>query len=684
MPKHHHMVSFIFKRWREFSLLGVLLIIVLSAMWLQSHALHRLSTDLPKHVTTLIEAERALSTSHLWAEEIFAGDTKHHAGEVFGEIRRATLAFQELLRAHTSDEHQLNSPGINPAVLIVDVLESIRTYDALMQLRFDNQSSQTAASELDEQIDQLNWKIKRHADVLVDRYALETEHETTQFQKLTYVLLAILAIACGLCFIVYYRIESHRDGTWEALISAHRDIEEKNERLKDLVHRDGLTGLPNRTHVMEYLGETIVETRLTSKAFCLLLIDLDGFKDINDTLGHDFGDKLLEAVASRLIENAPRSSFIARPGGDEFMIVLPTCFDVDAAIVGAQTVIAAILSSFEKPFDLAGAKLSIGACIGIASYPLDASDRRTLIKNADLAMYAAKSRGRNRAVMYNEDIGRAFEIKSRLTQDMRHALKRRELFVIYQPFVRLSDCYPIGAEALLRWQHPELGLISPSDFIPVAEETGHIVEIGGWVLDEAIRQHLSWQTRGCRAKKISVNLSAVQIVEEDIVSRLTGLMIAHNLDDLSFLELEITESALMADRAVAKEMLRDIRALGARVAIDDFGTGYTSLSYLSEFEFDTLKLDRSIVSKVQNPGKERSILRAMVLMAQDLNIDIVAEGIETDAQRLIVTEAACTLGQGYLFSRPLPPLQALAHFRVAEKKVAICSPEMAFSQDALT
>ncbi|MDX2219427.1 MAG: PAS domain S-box protein [Burkholderiales bacterium] len=436
------------------------------------------------------------------------------------------------------------------------------------------------------------------------------------------------------------------------------DITERKlaeQRIEELATRDSLTLLPNRRLLTDRLSQGILSAQRNETLLAVLFIDLDRFKTINDSLGHAAGDDLLKGVAQRLSELMRRGDTLARLGGDEFVVLLEQMKEPEDAGLVSQK----IINALSEPFVVGGHVLNTSASIGVSVFPGDAVDADTLMRNADMAMYFAKERGRHNYQFYSQEMNaRAIE---RLTMEntLRHAVDRGELELHYHPKFRLSDGVLVGAEALLRWRHPTLGLIQPDRFIPVAEETGLIVSIGEWVLAEACVQASEWNKRG-NLIPVAVNLSVGQF-NKSLARMVRDALVFAGLTP-GALELEITESLLMRNVDEHARTLRQISQLGVRIAIDDFGTGYSSLAYLRRLHIDTLKIDQSFVRDVENNLDDAAIIEAIVAMARSLKLSVVAEGVETALQQRTLRDLGCDHGQGYFFSKPLPAAEFEARY----------------------
>ena len=442
------------------------------------------------------------------------------------------------------------------------------------------------------------------------------------------------------------------DGRASHYIGIFTDISERKSaeaHINHLAHHDALTGLPNRLLLQDRLQQALIHDKRNGNHTAVLFMDLDRFKNINDTLGHEIGDQLLMKVAERCRTALRESDTISRQGGDEFVIVLPDLAHPRDAGIAAEKILAAL----QQPFALGQHTLTVTGSIGIALHPEDGESASALLRNADAAMYRAKANGRNGHAFYAKDMTTTTLGTLLIENELRGAIDRDELELHYQPKFSAASGQLTGVEALIRWRHPERGLLTPAHFITIAEESGLIVQIGAWVLRRACAQMRRWLDEGCAPASVAVNLAATQLREENIVSLVRQTLEAFALPP-GCLELELTETLLMQDAERAITMLAELRTIGVSFAIDDFGTGYSSLAYLRQFPVQTLKIDRSFVSDLHPGDAEDKIVPAIIALAHGLGMRVVAEGVETPFQAEYLRERQCDDLQGFLLSRPVP------------------------------
>jgi len=436
------------------------------------------------------------------------------------------------------------------------------------------------------------------------------------------------------------------------MVLIYTDITERRAAAKEierLAFFDSLTGLPNRILLKDRLTQMLTRARRHTEKVALLFIDLDRFKEVNDTLGHSYGDQLLQVVAERLESSLRNSDTVARLGGDEFVVLLEAVADRERVAEVAEK----LLLSLSYPVQLGVREIYTAGSIGISLFPVDGEDVDTLFKNADTAMYHAKEGGRNTFRFYSADMhASALELLT-LSSYLRHSLERNELFLLYQPQINFSSGAMVGVEALLRWRHPELGLIPPDRFIPMAEETGLIEEIGSWVIEQACFQAAAWIASGLPPIRVAVNLSAKQFRDPGLTATVRSILNQSGLP-AHLLELELTEGMLIENLNSTRTTLHALKAMGISLAIDDFGTGYSSLSYLKHFPLNRLKIDKSFVQEIADPsGDSAAIVKAIIVLAHTLKLTVIAEGVERRDQLVFLKKQRCNELQGYYISHPL-------------------------------
>ncbi len=442
------------------------------------------------------------------------------------------------------------------------------------------------------------------------------------------------------------------EGEFAGFIGYCFDITERKEaasQIESLAYFDTLTGLPNRAFLQGRISQALSISERDGNELALLFIDLDNFKTINDSLGHSIGDRLLCAVAKQLATCVRDMDIVSRLGGDEFVIILP-----ETGAAGASSVAEKILNTLITPYSVNGHELSVSASIGISLFPDDSWDFESLLKHADTAMYRAKGAGRRSYQFFTQSMKEAAHERLDMENRLRKALEKQEFVLFYQPQVEIVTGRIIGTEALIRWQNPELGMVYPIKFIPVAEDCGLITPIGRWVLEEACRQNKTWQTEGLPPISIAVNLSPTQFIyrQQHIADMIADVLNITAMEP-QYLEIELTESAVMHDPERAAQILRQLNAMQVKLAIDDFGTGYSSLSYLKRFPITKLKIDRSFVRDLVTDPEDRAIASAIISMGHSLNLKIIAEGVETSEQLEFLQGEGCDEAQGYYFSEPL-------------------------------
>jgi diguanylate cyclase (GGDEF)-like protein len=458
------------------------------------------------------------------------------------------------------------------------------------------------------------------------------------------------------------KLKTHQEELEARVVQRTRELERANlelaaskeqaesvaKRMQFHAHHDALTGLPNRVLLNDRIKSELAHARREQSLMALLFLDLDRFKIINDSLGHATGDQLLRIISRRIKDCIREGDTVARLGGDEFMVLLPRITSAsDAGRIGNK-----IIESLTDPVACNGHDLHITTSVGISIYPFDGTDSDTLVKNADISMYRAKELGRNKVVYYTAELNAGSRKQLALETSLRKALERNELRLSYQPKIDITRNSIVGVEALLRWQRPGMGYISPQDFIPIAEESGMIMPIGEWVLHTAFRQLKAWHAAGFPELTMAVNLSSVQLARSGFENVLESALAESGINP-ALAELEVTENVAMKNMETATATLEKLKKMGVTIAMDDFGTGYSSLSYLRRLPIDTVKIDQSFVCEIPDNIEDVLIAQAIIAMAKSLNMNLVVEGIETVRQLNFFKQQGCRVVQGYLFSKPV-------------------------------
>ena len=575
------------------------------------------------------------------------------------------LAFGGASRVLSGQNRRLHEQAMTERLLLVDLQRSEERFRSLVRNASDGVIVLGQDGLIRYESPAAERILGRQAEAGVGHPAVDVVHPDDRALVERY--LADVASASGSQVQLEFRAR-HVDGSWrtiEAIIKNllddpavggvvvnYRDITERKaleEQLRHQAFHDVLTGLANRSLFRDRLGHALARAGRDALPTAVLYLDLDDFKSVNDRLGHAEGDRLLVAVGERLRSATRAGDTVARLGGDEFAIIVEEAEPAEAAQAATR-----ILTTLAPPFALGERQIVARASIGIAIQSPDSGDADDLLRCADIAMYAAKARGGDCHVTYDPGLYDATVARMELKADLRGALERGEFAVAYQPIVEIETGEIIGTEALMRWNHPRRGAVSPLDFIPPAEESGLILELGRWILDAACRQTRAWQEATGRADMtVCVNLSGRQVVDPDLVDDVARILASTGLEPLA-LTLEITETVLVQDVEATVTAFRGLKALGVRLAIDDFGTGYSSLSYLRQFPIDTLKIDRSFVAGLDGSEDSTALVRSILSLSSTLRLDTVAEGIETAEQRLALRRLGARRGQGYLFARPMP------------------------------
>lgn len=443
-------------------------------------------------------------------------------------------------------------------------------------------------------------------------------------------------------------LQNINDSLEEKIEARTKELQEKNDLMEYVANHDALTGLPNRLLFLDRLRQSIKHSKRKKQTTSVLFLDLDRFKEVNDTYGHLVGDELLKIVSEKLMKSVREEDTISRLGGDEFTVIIEGASDNDILAITKK-----IIASMKLCATIDNNEIYTTFSIGISRYPDDGDTPEELLRNADTAMYAAKENGKNQYQFYNKKMTELAIEKSKMEHDLRVALEENQLRTYYQPKVNAEDSVVIGMEALVRWNHPEYGMIQPSEFILIAEETGLIVSLDKWMMQNSLKQMKDWHRKGLNTGKLSLNLSIKQLESDGYIDEIKSMI--SNLDiNPKYLELEITESQIMKDSQSAIKILEEIRSIGISISVDDFGTGYSSLAYLKKLPIDKLKIDRSFVDALPDDENDIAIVRAIVALAKSLNLELIAEGVENKEQLDFLIQEGCSNIQGYYYSKPLP------------------------------
>ncbi len=489
-----------------------------------------------------------------------------------------------------------------------------------------------------------NVPVEAVFELYSDVTELVNKIETTQYQIVSGVFVALATL-----YLFLYVIVKRADN----IIKRHEEVRLLHEReMRHQAYHDSLTGLPNKSKFSEQLRESINRSIRSGQQFALMFVDLDRFKIINDSMGHDAGDQLIRIAGERLSSLTREKDILFRWGGDEFTIILEDIDNLD----DVSTITERIIKGMSSPISIAKQELVITTSIGIAVYPNDSDSAEALIKNADAAMYHAKGSGRNRYEFYTPEMNARAKERLELESGLQKALQNEEFILHYQPKYGASTQKLVGVEALLRWQHPSYGLVMPDRFIPALEENGLINAVGKWVLRTACAQNKMWQEQGFAPVTVSVNISAVQFRSPQLIDTVARVLDETQLES-RYLELELTESMFISNTEAAINTMYRLKDLGVSLSIDDFGSGYSSLSYLKRFPVDYLKIDRSFIKDIENSNKDAAITNAITVLAHSLNMKIVAEGVESQGQLDYLKSQGCQELQGFLFSRPISALE---------------------------
>lgn len=606
----------------------------------------------------LIEASEEIKVNgtlaHLWFEEVLSGDTTQSIQEVWYYLDIAdwyALALLEGGESIMGSYEPLKDPELRS--ILMSMRETLADFRDKAELRYRYKSISSPGSEIDIRSDKMFMEFIRKADDVQRAVKGHLDSGISSYQYISLTLIVLSIIIAVYLNSSLYRIEKHREGLFNSLSQANEAIEAKNRQLHTQAHYDSLTDLPNRVLFVDRLGKTILNADRLDMSFAVLFIDLDHFKSVNDQYGHEAGDKLLQNVAKRINHCIRVSDTAARISGDEFIVILEHLNDVSKAINTANRIAKKLIKSLQQPFQIGEASVTISASIGVSIYPEDSADKDALIRYADNAMYHAKAMGKNNFQFYSEELNRISMSQLETERDLKEAIKKDEFELHYLPKWHLDTGKIAGVEALVRWKHPLKGMVYPDSFIPVAESTGLIRKIDLLVANKAIEQNKEWLKNGIDVGLMAINISARSIKHQEFYEQLKQLII-HSAIPTETLEIEITESVLVENDQFAQVIFKELTQLGVRIALDDFGTGFSSLSYLKDFDFHTLKVDRTFVSDYTNNHASKVLLKHILQIGNELGLDVVAEGVETEQHQQDLIEFGCKIGQGYYKTPPLP------------------------------
>ncbi|MBW3698333.1 EAL domain-containing protein [Vibrio sp. T187] len=606
----------------------------------------------------LIEASQEIkingTLAHLWFEEVLSGDTTQSIQEVWYYLDLAewhTLALLEGGQSIEGSFEPIQEPELR--AILMTMRDTLVNFREKAEVRYSYKEISSPGSALDISSDAMFLEFIREAD---DVQRAVKQHLTEGVRNYQYISVLLIVVSISIAIYLYrllYKFEENRTMWIESLSNANKSIEAKNQQLHTQAHYDSLTHLPNRVMFLDSLGKSILNADRLDMSLALLFIDLDHFKAVNDQFGHEAGDKLLKQVATRIKRCIRETDTAARMSGDEFIVVLEHLSDVEKAISVANRIAKKLTKSLRLPFQIGDASVSISASIGISIYPDDSCDSDSLIRYADNAMYHAKSLGKNNFQFYSEELNRIAASRLEIERDLKAAIKQDQFELHYLPKWRLDTGKVVGVEALLRWNHPQKGMIYPDSFISVAESTGQIRDIDLLVAQKAITQQQRWCSQGYDVGVMGINVSARSLKHHEFFESLKTLIVESGVATET-LEVEITESVLVENTQYAQVIFQELKQLGVRLALDDFGTGFSSISYLRDFDFQTLKIDRSFVSDYASDEKSFVLLKNILNLGKELGLDVVAEGVETDAQQEDLKQFGCLIGQGYYLTNPQP------------------------------
>ena len=644
-------------------LLASLLVVMMSFLFHQGYIL--LMEQRP-----MIEAAEKIklhaTAAHLWFEEIASGDQSESIEDVWEGLEQADWYSEALLSGGTNEEGTFYPLADERMRLSIEkIQQAIQEFREIALLRYERLGAEKPGSALDEQSDRVFHQLILQAANIEESLKKHIEVEFTKYRYISFFLILFSVLISIYLSRFLYREEKDKTELVTSLNLAKYSIEEKNKELQRRAHYDPLTGLPNRVLFIDRLEQVIIHAMRSDLSVAVLFIDLDHFKSINDNYGHQKGDLLLQSVANRINQCIRESDTAARISGDEFVVILSDLLDVNHAMKAANKVAESIVESLRQSYQLGEVTVDISASIGVALYPDDSTSSYELVRYADSAMYHAKTLGKNNFQFYSRELHHQSMKQMEMEQDLKGAVKYDQFELHFQPQWDLATGKVKGLEALVRWKHPTHGLIYPDEFIGIAEACGLIQQLDSLVTSKALKQQKEWRERGLNFGAMCINVSPVCFRRSDFFRDISQIISQSGIEP-GLIELEITESLLVENDKHAQKLFADLKSLGVRIALDDFGTGYSSMSYLKDFRFDTLKIDRSFVADYSKSEISTIVLKNILTLGHDLGLNVVAEGIETEEQEAHLRSLGCTTGQGYLLTKPLDA-QALECFLVTKE-----------------
>ncbi|MEW8142806.1 MAG: EAL domain-containing protein [Candidatus Thiodiazotropha endolucinida] len=626
-------------------------------------------------IDAAMEIKVNATLAHLWFEEIISGDSNEQIDDVWSYLDESDWYARALLEGGKNDEGTfapLKSADMRRQIESIRV--SLSKFRSIAEQRFSNYEASLPGSGIDQEFDRIFAGFIDQADQVETLLQESIALELSKFKQTAVFLTTILAVTGVVLAIILYRLEMQRNLHLHKIEQTSKKIETQNTKLDYLAHFDTVSGLPNRTLFTDRLDQAVGHARRKSNCVAVLFIDLDRFKNVNDRLGHARGDEILKLTAKRLKQCLRSDDTVARIGGDEFTVILADLDDHKIATTAAGLVAEHISQELAKPFDIGGLKVDLAASIGLAIYPIDANEADALLINADHAMYEAKQDNRGSFCFFSREIENRVTQELQIGHDLHNAIKENQFTVHYQPQYELQNDSIVGFEALVRWEHPKQGLLAPVSFMRVAEDTGLIEEIDLYVLDSVCRQQQEWKQQGLPAGKIAVNFSAALFSRKDIANIIASHLAEYCISNHE-LEIEITESAMLKEMNHTQQLFEKLTNIGISIAIDDFGTGYSSMSYLQIFSAKVMKIDRSFIRDIDKSRTTQAIMLSMLELARNLNMEIVAEGVETPQEKAFIISTGCRFGQGYLLGNPMTAQQAYSLLlSEQENNISVLSP----------